>query len=338
METPLQQYIDTVNQIYSTGETTEHSFRGAFASLCEDILNKSSNNEEHYTVVNEPSRKEYGAPDYEIVKGDIVVGFIEAKNIGDTDLRGKRSTGNKKQFDRYKNAVSVIAFTDYLNIILYINGEEVLSSCIGIVNGSQIVYNNDCEQISNFIKIISRLGNAEPQPIRSAKVLADKMAQKAKLIANILHNAMSRDPQKQSDDDKDLWGKLNTFKQYLVHDMTDKQFVDFYAQTVLYGLFVARIYDNTPESFSLPEAAELIPGSNPFLRRIFRDLALAHPHPFVKGILEDLVILFKVTNMNRVLRIYRKDPLVHFYEDFLEAYNPKIREDYGVWYLSLIHI
>ena len=108
----------------------------------------------------------------------------------------------------------MIAFTDYLNIILYINGEEVLSSCIGIVNGSQIVYNNDCEQISNFIKIISRLGNAEPQPIRSAKVLADKMAQKAKLIANILHNAMSRDPQKQSDDDKDLWGKLNTFKQY----------------------------------------------------------------------------------------------------------------------------
>lgn len=332
METALRQYIDTINHIYSTGETTEHSFRGVFASLCESVLNKSSKSDECYTVVNEPSRKEYGAPDYEIVKGDIVVGFIEAKNIGNTDLRGKRPAGNKKQFDRYKNAVSVIAFTDYLNIVLYINGEEALSSCIGTVEGSQIVYNNDSEQISNFIKIILRLGNAEPQPIRSAKILADKMAQKAKLVASILHNAMSRDPQKQSEDDKDLWGKLNTFKQYLVHDMTDKQFVDFYAQTVLYGLFVARIYDTTPESFSLAEAADLIPGSNPFLRRIFRDLALAHPHPYVKGILEDLVILFKVTNMNKVLKIYRKDPLVHFYEDFLEAYNPKIREDYGVWY------
>lgn len=332
METTLRHYIDTLNQIYSTGETTEHSFRGVFASLCEDILNNVSDNDEHYTVINEPSRKEYGAPDYEIVKGDTAIGFIEAKNIGDTDLRGKRLTGNKKQFDRYKNAVSSIAFTDYLNLILYINGEEVLSSCIGKVDGSQIVYNSNPEQISNFTKIILRLGNAAPQPIRSAKVLADKMAQKAKLIANILHNAMSIDPQKRTDDDRDLWGKLNTFKQYLVHDMTDKQFVDFYAQTVLYGLFVARIYDTTPESFSLTEAADLIPGSNPFLRRIFRDLALAHPHPFVKGILEDLVILFKVTNMNKVLRIYRKDPLVHFYEDFLEAYNPKIREDYGVWY------
>ena len=99
-----------------------------------------------------------------------------------------------------------------------------------------------------------KLGNAAPQPIRSAKVLADKMAQKAKLIANILQNAMNIDQQKQTDDDRDLWGKLNTFKQYLVHDMTDKQFVDFYAQTVLYGLFVARIYDTTPESFTLTEA------------------------------------------------------------------------------------
>ncbi len=335
METALRLYLESLNQIYSTGVTTELSFRGVFATLCECILNESSNNSDRYTVVNEPTRKEYGAPDYEILKGDIVIGFIEAKNIGDTDLRGKRPSGNKKQFDRYKNAVSVIAFTDYLNIVLFINGEETLSSCIGKVEGSQIVINKDTEQISNFIKIILRLGNAKPQPIRSAKILADKMAQKAKLVASILHNAMSRDSQKQSNDDKDLWGKLSTFKQYLVHDMTDKQFVDFYAQTVLYGLFVARIYDTTPESFSLAEAADLIPGSNPFLRRIFRDLALAHPHPYVKGILEDLVILFKVTNMNKVLKSYRKDPLVHFYEDFLEAYNPKIREDYGVWYTPI---
>ncbi len=91
----IRQYIDTLNQIYSTGETTEHSFRGVFATLCEGILNEAAKNDDRYTVVNEPSRKEYGAPDYEIVKGDIVVGFIEAKNIGDTDLRGKRSTGNK---------------------------------------------------------------------------------------------------------------------------------------------------------------------------------------------------------------------------------------------------
>lgn len=333
MEQIFRQYIDNINQIFSTGEYTEHSFRGAFANLCEKILNFSlSNNSERYSVVNEPIRKEYGAPDYEIIKGDITTGFIEAKNIGNTDLRGQRATQNKKQFDRYKNAVTTIAFTDYLNIILYINGEEIISSCIGKVDNSQILLNANEEQFSNFVKILQHLGNTCPQPIKSAKILVSKMAQKAKLVANILQNAMGREQHKQSADDKDLWGKLATFKQYLVHDMTDKQFVDFYAQTVLYGLFVARIYDTTPESFSLTEAADLIPSSNPFLRRIFRDLALAHPHPFIKGILEDLVLLFKVSNMKKVLRTYRKDPLVHFYEDFLEAYNPKIREDFGVWY------
>lgn len=53
---------------------------------------------------------------------------------------------------------------------------------------------------------------------------------------------------------------------------------------------------------------------------------------FVKGIVEDLVLLFKVSDMKKVLKNYKKDPLVHFYEDFLEAYNPKIREDFDVWY------
>ena len=114
--------------------------------------------------------------------------------------------------------------------------------------------------------------------------------------------------------------------------MTKEQFVDFYSQTVLYGLFVARINDKSPKTFSLLEAAELIPSINPFLKKIFKELALAHLHPFVKGIVEDLVLLFKVSDMGKVLRKYGKDPMVHFYEDFLEAYNPKIKNDFGVWY------
>lgn len=41
--------------------------------------------------------------------------------------------------------------------------------------------------------------------------------------------------------------------------------------------------------------------------------------------------------MTKVLKNYgketgRKDPIIHFYEEFLEEYNPKIREEFGVWY------
>lgn len=336
MKETLSRYIDLLNKSYSTHETTEHSFRGEFKMLCETSLNgeeailcKNADKSERYTLINEPRRKAYGAPDYELLKGDAAIAFIEAKNIGDSDLRGLNDKKHKEQFDRYKKAISTIAFTDYLNIVLYENGEETMSACIGKVKDGKIVLNDDEQQIDNFEKIIQRLGKADPQPIRSASTLAEKMAVKAKLMASILQNAMEKD---ETPEDKDLLGKLKSFQDYLVHDMTKEQFVDFYSQTVLYGLFVARINDKSPKTFSLMEAAELIPSINPFLKRIFKELALAHLHPFVKGIVEDLVLLFKVSDMNKVLRKYGKDPMVHFYEDFLEAYNPKIKSDFGVWY------
>lgn len=332
MKDIICKYIENINKIFSTSKTTEHSFRGDFKELCETILNEGNQNNSEYTLINEPKRKTYGAPDYELLKSDTTIAFIEAKQIGDSDLRGTKDKKHKKQFDKYKEAISTIAFTDYLTIILYENGEEILTSCIGKVNDGNIIFNDDDTQIANFEKIIHRLGKAKPQPIRSATVLADKMARKAKIVAAILQNAMNIDEKERTQDDEELRGKLKTFKKFLVHDMTESQFVDFYSQTILYGLFIARINDKTPETFSLSEAAELIPSINPFLKKIFKEIALAHLHPFVKGIVEDLVLSFKVTDMDKVLRKYKKDPLVHFYEDFLEAYNPKIREDFGVWY------
>lgn len=339
MEERLKQYISNINRIYSSGEYTEHSFRGEFCSLCEDLLNgPTSNNGKgnlKYRLINEPKRKEYGAPDYEVIKGDNTVAFIEAKNIGETDLRGENKRKNKEQFDRYKNAISTIAFTDYLTIILYEDGEETISSTIGKVVNGKIVFNEDEEQIDNLSKILQKIGQASPKPITNARSLAEKMARKARLVATILNNAMKIKKENRSPEDKDLWGKLETFQKHLVHDMTSEQFVDFYAQTILYGLFIARINDKHPETFSLSEAAELIPAINPFLKKIFSELALTSLHSSVKGIVQDLVELFRISNMERVLKKYRKDPLVHFYEDFLESYNPKIREQFGVWYTPI---
>ncbi len=330
----IKLYIARVNEIYSTGKATEHSYRGDFKRLIETVLNSnlSKKTRDKYVVVNEPKRKAYGAPDYELLKGETSIAFIEAKQIGDNDLRGENKKKNKKQFDRYKDAVSTIAFTDYLNIILYENGEETISACIGTIEGNRIAINENEGQLNNFFRIIQILGKASPKPIKSANILAERMAKKASLIASILENAMNVEESDRSAEDKDLWGKLKYFRKYLVHDMSTSQFVDFYAQTIIYGLFIARIKDKTPNTFSLLEASELIPDINPFLKKIFKEIALAHLHPMVKGVVEDLVLLFKVTDMDKVLKKYKKDPLVHFYEDFLAAYNPKIREEFGVWY------
>ena len=102
-------------------------------------------------------------------------------------------------------------------------------------------------------------------------------------------------------------------------------------------MFIARINDKTPKTFSRLEAAELIPSFNPFLKKIFKNIALAELHSCIVWIVDDLAEIFRVTDMAKVLRNYgketgRKDPIIHFYEEFLEEYNPKIREEFGVWY------
>ena len=70
----IRQYINRISKIFSTKEATEHSYRGEFKNLCERVLNGASsksidyselkkNNAERYTLINEPKRKTYGAPD-----------------------------------------------------------------------------------------------------------------------------------------------------------------------------------------------------------------------------------------------------------------------------------
>lgn len=322
-------YIESVNTIYQTGETTEHSFRGSLEVLVKSMLPKAKKNDTPINVINEPKRKEYGAPDFELRKGEVIISFIETKDLFDKDLRGQNDKAHKEQFDRYKKAINTIAFTDYLDFVLFEKGEERLSAHIAELHDNNIVPTSDAQQISNFQEIIDTLLNAKPQPIKSAKVLAETLAAKAKIIAAILSKALEKNTSK---DDHELHIKLDAFKKFLVHDMSEEQFADLYAQTIVYGLFIARIYDKTPETFNLQEASDLIPNINPFLKKIFKLLALAELHSGIKWIVEELVEIFKATEMDRILRNYGKDPLVHFYEDFLSEYNPKIREEFGVWY------
>ncbi|MFA5205064.1 MAG: type ISP restriction/modification enzyme, partial [Lentisphaeria bacterium] len=82
----------------------------------------------------------------------------------------------------------------------------------------------------------------------------------------------------------------------------------------------------------------LIPKSNPFLRDFFYQLTgpRLDDEPFASFV-DDLVRLLARTDMAAVLadfgkRTRQEDPVVHFYETFLAAYDPKLREARGVYY------
>ena len=134
-----------------------------------------------------------------------------------------------------------------------------------------------------------------------------------------------------------LQEQLTAFRQVLIHDIDPKEFADIYAQTIAYGMFAARLHDPSLEDFSRQEAAELIPKSNPFLRKLFQYVAGYDLDNRIKWIVDALADIFRATNVAELMKDFGKstqqnDPVIHFYETFLGEYDPKLRKSRGVYY------
>jgi predicted helicase len=324
----LDQYIDNINQRFRLGNATEHTFRGDLQQLLETLVPE-------IRATNEPKRQSCGAPDYILTKGStaIPVGFIEAKDIGDKDLDGLKKTGNKEQFDRYKASLNNLIFTDYLSFHLYIDGEfKTKISIAEIQNGKIIPLTTNFDIFTNLIKdFCSHIG----QTIKSPKKLAEMMAGKARLLSDVIEKALNSD--EVNYENSTLKDQKSAFKEILIHDITAKGFADVYAQTIAYGMFAARLHDPTLKTFSRQEAAELIPKSNPFLRKLFGYIAGPDIDDRIKWVVDSLVEIFLACNVEEILKNYGKstkmeDPIIHFYETFLSEYDPKLRKARGVWY------
>lgn len=322
----LNQYIDSINKRQKLGNATEHTFRGDLQQLLESLVPT-------IRATNEPQRQSCGAPDYIITKKDIPVGFIEAKDIGDNDLDGEKKAGNREQFDRYKASLNNIIFTDYLNFHLYHDGQFVMKIAIGEITGKGI--KPLTENFSSFENLIKDFCSHVGQTIKSSKKLAEMMAGKARLLSDIIEKALTSD--ETQNENSTLKDQMNAFKQILIHDITPKGFADVYAQTIAYGMFAARLHDPSMPTFSRQEAAELIPRSNPFLRKLFGYIAGPDIDDRIKWIVDSLVEIFLACNVEEILKNFGKttkmeDPIIHFYETFLSEYDPKLRKARGVWY------
>lgn len=322
----IEQYIENINQRYQLGNATEHTFRGDLQQLLESLVPT-------IRATNEPKRQSCGAPDYILTKKDIPVGFIEAKDIGDKDLDGTKKTGNKEQFDRYKASLNNLIFTDYINFHLYREGEFVTKISIAEITDKGI--KPLPENFGNFENLIKDFCVHVGQTIKSSKKLAEMMAGKARLLADIIEKSLTSDEENQ--ENSTLKEQMLAFKQILIHDITPQGFADVYAQTIAYGMFAARLHDPTLDNFSRQEAAELIPKSNPFLRKLFGYIAGPDIDDRIKWVVENLSEIFLACNVEEILKNYGKaakmeDPIIHFYETFLSEYDPKLRKSRGVWY------
>ena len=319
----LNQYLESVNKHYESGHATEHTYRGDFAELVKGLV-------QGVHITNEPSNvTDCGNPDYVITRKNIPIGFIEAKDLG-KDLNSKQYA---EQFGRYRKALDNLIITDYINFQFFQNGKQVHEISIAKIDGTKI--QPLPENFSAFSNLLNDFCTFIAQTIKSPKTLAEMMAAKARLLENILENAITSD--EQCADNTALKQQYETFKNILIHDLTPQGFADIYAQTLAYGMFAARLHDKTLDTFSRQEAAELIPKSNPFLRRLFSHVAGVDIDERIETTVDNLADVFRATNVEALLQNFGKatqtqDPIIHFYETFLAEYDPKLRKARGVWY------
>ncbi len=318
-----KQYIEKINTRFKSGISREHAYRGDLESLIRELV-------KGVEITNEPATvTDCGNPDYVITKGKIPIGYVEAKDIG-KDLNGKQY---KEQFTRYKKALDNLIITDYIWFQFFQNGKLIHEIKIGKIEKNKI--NPITENFAEFENLITNFCSFIGQTIKSSKKLAEMMASKARLLQDIIERAITSDEETQ--ENTSLRGQYKTFKNILIHDLTPKAFADIYAQTLAYGMFAARLHDTTLDDFSRQEAAELIPKTNPFLRKLFQYVAGYDIDKRIVTTVDNLADVFRATNVDALLHNFGKstqmhDPIIHFYEIFLAEYDPKLRKSRGVWY------
>jgi Type ISP C-terminal specificity domain/N-6 DNA Methylase len=324
--TPVDVYRRQIEKELQAGNATEQTHRPALKTLLEALAPK-------ITATNEPKRVECGAPDFSITEkrahGSVTVGHVEAKDVGkDLDEVEKSD-----QMRRYLPALSNLVLTDYLEFRWYIGGEHRQSARLAhLGKGGRLAPENDGTMLVS--DLLAGFLSEKAEPISDPKALALRMARLTQFIRDMIVAAFEGG--RASATLRDLH---EAFEKALIPDLPIPQFADMFAQTLAYGLFAARVNHRGPRgSFKRLGAAAEIPKTNPFLRKLFETITGTEldEEPYA-GFVDDLAQLLADTDMEAVLadfgkRTVRQDPVVHFYETFLAAYDPKLREVRGVYY------
>jgi hypothetical protein len=180
--------------------------------------------------------------------------------------------------------------------------------------------------------------------ISTASALAEALASLARGINNKAIRMLAAESE-----NGPLRKLYKSFQTALIHDLTEESFADTYAQTITYGLLTAAISrtdwsEGRHGTFIIAEnVADMVPITNPFLKEMLQYFLKVGGRKggidFDELGIQDVVELLrgKETNLPAILRDFGnrtpgEDPVIHFYEHFLSAYNKKLKIQRGVFY------
>jgi predicted helicase len=324
----LTAYLKEIHGIHTERNFREESFYSSLEKLFEECSPFFSP-EEGINVRVLPKKTEVGIPDFLIRKNGEIVGHIEAKPP-DSNLR---DVENSEQIQRYRNALPNVIVTNFLEFRLYRDGKFIKNAEICPFSALESLHPPTPEDINRFSELLSEFYSFSVPEITSASKLAVELAKRAKFLKVVLDEVY---------DKKEGLGYVSVhhvFQESLIETLTKDRFVDLCAQTITYGLFAAKVIagDN---KITKNNAWEFVPGSLDLFKKVFYVMIGPDAPEAISWIVEDIVKVLNKTDVKAVYKeartVYKqRDPVIQFYETFLEEYNPEERERLGVYYTPI---
>ena len=319
---------------------TEISYRSAQEKLLRDAAAAlAAENEigESFEILNEPQRESgAGAPDFRVAaRGHGVVGYVESKAPG----AHLESIARGAQMEKYRDLSENIALTDTRVFLLLREGKIIASANLfGPDAPPRLPLAPDLakQDRDDLRRLLKRFLRYPPSALADAERLAVYLAAPCRDLRDGLAAILS-DPNIKA---TRLRGLLQEFRRCVTDKLSAEQFADVFAQTLVYGLFMARLNAPSGEQIDfhsqrhIPQNFALVSELVDFLPELQKP-----DYESIRWIGEDILAIARAIDVAEIKRSLSfgdegsdSDPYVYFYERFLAKYDPKLRQARGVYY------
>ncbi|MGL2619583.1 type ISP restriction/modification enzyme [Helicobacter pylori] len=317
----LKKYLESIKDL--TPEKNELTHRAFLENL---LISLKENFNKEFKIEHEPKKdKQGGQPDFRVSFQGLNIGYIENKRVG-TDLSQLLKSD---QVLKYLELNPNLMLTDYLKFVWVgkdENNEPLIKREISIASLDELSkpLKPKPQTERDLIELFKSFFNHEAAPITNAKDFATHLSTPTKHLKDALI---------QYQKDMQVSSIFKNFKEYLYEELSFEDFSDAFAQTLTYSLFLAKL--NHPfEKIDLNNVRSSIPKNFAVIREMADFLKKLDAIKEIQWLLNEILSLINHVDMDSILKDLNddKDPYLHFYETFLSAYDPKLREKKGVYY------
>ncbi|WP_154441125.1 N-6 DNA methylase [Helicobacter pylori] len=316
----LKEYLESIKDL--TTEKNEHTHRPSLY----DLLNRLKDHfNKEFKIEHEPKKEQGSQPDFRVSFQGLNIGYIENKRVGANFRQLLKSDQIRKYLELNPN----LMLTDYLNF-MWVGKDEnnapLIKEEISVASLDELSkpIKPKPQTEHDLIELFKSFFNHEAAPITNAKDFATHLSPRTRYLKDALVKYQEK---------TQVSSIFNNFKEYLYEELNFEDFSDALAQTLTYSLFLANL--NHPfEKINLDNVRSSIPKNFAVIREMADFLKKLDGIKEIQWLLNEILSSINHVDMDSILKDLNddKDPYLHFYETFLSAYDPKLRESKGVYY------